>query len=75
MNAMLDIDIQIPDWSSDSTGEIDLDSGDRMVLYADGLVELFDGDDERLGVEGLSSLVLQAAKVPRPKCDKRSWMA
>ncbi len=38
---------------SESADEVDLDSGDRLVLYTDGLVELFNASDEMLGVEGL----------------------
>jgi serine phosphatase RsbU (regulator of sigma subunit) len=52
---------------SECADEIDLDAGDRLVLFTDGLVEVFNGADAMLGVEGLSSLVLQAAKLPLPK--------
>lgn len=36
--------------------EIDLSSGDRLVLYTDGLIEVFNQSDEMLGVEGLQDL-------------------
>ena len=46
---------------SESADEIDLASGDRLVLYTDGLTEVFNNHDEMLGVEGLAQLVLGAA--------------
>ena len=52
---------------SESADEIDLDSGDRLVLYTDGLVEVFNATDDMLQVEGLSNIVLQAAKLPLPE--------
>jgi serine phosphatase RsbU (regulator of sigma subunit) len=47
--------------------DIELASGDRLVLYTDGLVEVFDRLDDMLGVEGLKTLVLQSAKRPLPE--------
>ena len=47
--------------------EIELAPGDRLVLYTDGLVEVFDSLDDMLGVEGLKTLVLQSAKRPLPE--------
>jgi sigma-B regulation protein RsbU (phosphoserine phosphatase) len=64
---------------SESAEEIDLDSGDRLVLYTDGLVEVFNAADDMLGVDGLANLVLQAAKLPLPEMRKaivdgvRAW--
>jgi phosphoserine phosphatase RsbU/P len=52
---------------SESADEIDLDSGDRLVLYTDGLVEVFNATDDMLQVEGLSNIVVQAAKLPLPE--------
>lgn len=52
---------------SEPADEIDLDSGDRLVLYTDGLVEVFNASGDMLGEEGLASLVLQAAKLPLPE--------
>lgn len=45
--------------------EIELVPGDRLVLYTDGLIEVFNKLDEMLGVEGFSQLVLDAANVRR----------
>jgi len=50
-----------------SAEEIEFASGDRLVLYTDGLVEVFDRLDNMLGVEGLETLVLQSAKRPLPE--------
>ena len=46
----------------ETANEIDLDSGDRLVFYTDGLTEVFNEHDEMLGVEGLEALVRQSAK-------------
>lgn len=47
---------------SKSVDEVDLTSGDRFVLYTDGLIEVFNDRDEMLGVEGLQELVRRSAK-------------
>ena len=52
---------------SESADEIDLDSGDRLILYTDGLVEVFNPTGDMLGEEGLASLVLQATKLRLPE--------
>jgi serine phosphatase RsbU (regulator of sigma subunit) len=51
----------------ESADEIDLTSGDRLVLYTDGLIEAFNQNDEMLGVEGLEDLVRQSAKRALPQ--------
>jgi sigma-B regulation protein RsbU (phosphoserine phosphatase) len=50
-----------------SAEDIEFAPGDRLVLYTDGLVEVFDSLDNMLGVEGLKTLVLQSAKRPLPE--------
>ena len=47
--------------------EIELAAGDRLVLYTDGLIEVFDSHDDLLGVEGLKTLVCQSVKQPLPE--------
>jgi sigma-B regulation protein RsbU (phosphoserine phosphatase) len=51
----------------ETADEIDLTSGDRLVLYTDGLTEVFDTRDEMLGVEGLEDLVSRSARKPLPE--------
>ena len=46
------------------TQEIELSKGDRLVLYTDGLTEVFDLHGEMLGVEGLQEIVQRAAEKP-----------
>jgi PAS domain S-box-containing protein len=41
--------------------EFDLLPGDRLIMYTDGLIEVFNCLDHMLGVEGLEDLVLQSA--------------
>ncbi len=58
----------LPDTAlSETADEIDLTSGDRLVIYTDGLVEVFNKRDEMLGVEGLEELVRQSAKRSLPE--------
>jgi len=49
---------------SDSVNEIELAKGDRLILYTDGLVEVFNSLDDMLGVEGLEALILESAQRP-----------
>jgi serine phosphatase RsbU (regulator of sigma subunit) len=52
---------------SNSVDEISLEPGDRLVLYTDGLVEVFNHHDDMLGIEGFAQLVLDSAKLPLPE--------
>ena len=52
---------------SESANEIELASGDRFVLYTDGLVEVFNTQEEMHGIEGFSQLVLDAASLTLPE--------
>ncbi|HVH85574.1 MAG TPA: PP2C family protein-serine/threonine phosphatase [Terriglobales bacterium] len=44
--------------------EIGLDPGDRILLYTDGITEVFDKRGEMLGVEGLQSFVRETSLLP-----------
>jgi PAS domain S-box-containing protein len=52
---------------SGSTEEIDLATGDRLVLYTDGLVEVFNQSHEMLAVDGLAKLVRESATQSLPQ--------
>jgi PAS domain S-box-containing protein len=52
---------------SESVDEIELTSGDRLILYTDGLVEVFNHEEEMLGVGGFSQLLLDSAKHKLPE--------
>jgi PAS domain S-box-containing protein len=52
---------------SESAKEIDLNSGDRLVFYTDGLEEVFNEHNEMLGLEGLETLVRQSATRTLPE--------
>lgn len=47
---------------SNPVDEIDLTCGDRLVLYTDGVTEVFNERGEMLGVEGLAELVRRSTK-------------
>ncbi len=53
--------------SSNSVDEINLEPGDRLILYTDGLVEVFNDRGDMLGVDGFARLVLDSAKLPLPE--------
>jgi len=58
----------IPDAvSAAPTCEVELAPGDRLVLYTDGLIEVFDEREEMLGIEGLEEIASQAAGLPLPE--------
>ena len=43
-----------------------LSAGDRLMLYSDGLFEVWNREDEMLGMEGLEKIVRTAAALPLP---------
>jgi PAS domain S-box-containing protein len=44
--------------------EVDLAPGDRIVLYTDGITDVFDSRGEMLGVEGLQRVVRETSLLP-----------
>jgi len=42
----------------------DLAPGDRVMIYSDGLTEVWDAQGEMLGIEGLAALAKRTAKLP-----------
>ena len=44
--------------------EVDLKQGDRVVLYTDGISEVFDTNGEMLGTEGVQKIVRETALLP-----------
>lgn len=51
----------------DPTVEVEASPGDRIVLYTDGLTEVFNRRGEFLAVEGLEEIVRRAAAKPLPE--------
>ncbi len=55
----------LPDAVADEAAlEVDLNSGDRVVLYTDGISEVFDSRGEMLGTEGVQKIVRETALLP-----------
>jgi phosphoserine phosphatase RsbU/P len=50
--------------ASEAALEVDLNPGDRVVLYTDGLTEVFDSSGEMLDTEGLQKFVRETAFLP-----------
>ena len=51
----------------EATLDVDLDPGDRIVLYTDGITDVFDSHGEMLGVPGVQKFVREAALLPFPE--------
>ena len=47
-----------------STLDVELQSKDRIILYTDGITEVFDSRGEMLGVEGLQKFVRETSVLP-----------
>ena len=50
--------------AAEASIEVDLNQGDRVVLYTDGFSEVFDADGEMLGTEGVQKIVRETALLP-----------
>lgn len=48
----------------DSTVEVPLEAGDRVMLYTDGFTENFDSQGQMLGVKGLAEIAGQMSDLP-----------
>jgi phosphoserine phosphatase RsbU/P len=46
--------------------EFKLSAGDRLMLYSDGLIEVWNRENEMLGVQGLEKIARSAAALPLP---------
>jgi PAS domain S-box-containing protein len=55
------IENAVPD---DAVDTFELAPGDRLMIYSDGLSEVWDAKEEMLGVEGLAELASRTAKLP-----------
>ena len=49
---------------AEATLDVNLEPGDRIVLYTDGITDIFDARGEMLGVEGVQKFVREAALLP-----------
>jgi len=49
---------------AEATLDVDLEAGDRIVLYTDGITDVFDSRGEMLGVEGVQKFVRETALLP-----------
>jgi sigma-B regulation protein RsbU (phosphoserine phosphatase) len=48
----------------EATLDVDLERGDRVVLYTDGITDVFDSRGEMLGVPGVQKIVRETALLP-----------
>ena len=56
---------------TESTIESAVESGDRVLIYTDGLTENFNLQREMLGVDGLSEIVRDASDLPLPDMKRK----
>ncbi|HXN72751.1 MAG TPA: SpoIIE family protein phosphatase [Candidatus Acidoferrales bacterium] len=49
---------------AEATLDVNLEAGDRVVLYTDGITDVFDSDGEMLGIEGVQKIVRETSLLP-----------
>ena len=49
---------------AEATLDVDLNAGDRVVLYTDGITDVFNSRGEMLGVEGVQKIVRETSRLP-----------
>lgn len=54
----------------EATLEVDLQQGDRVVLYSDGITDVFNSQGEMLGVPGIRKFVRETALLPFSKMER-----
>jgi sigma-B regulation protein RsbU (phosphoserine phosphatase) len=55
---------------AEATLEVQLDAGDRIVLYTDGITDVFDSQGKMLGVAGVQRFVRETATLPFQEMNK-----
>ena len=55
---------EISRFSRGTVLDVDLDRGDRVVLYTDGMTDVFDARGEMLGVPGVQKFVGETSLLP-----------
>jgi len=53
--------------NGNATTQIQLQAGDRVVIYTDGFSECFNPQEQELGIDGLSRIVGEASEQPLPE--------
>lgn len=51
---------------SQATIEMPIQTGDRVLIYTDGLIENFNSQGEMLGIDGLRTIVKETCHLPLP---------
>lgn len=49
---------------AEATLDVTLEAGDRVVLYTDGITDVFNAHGEMLGVEGVQKIVRETSLLP-----------
>src|SRR6516162_9483846 len=57
--------------SADASQELPLEPDDRIVLYTDGITEVFNAQGEMLGIDGVREIVRNASALPAERMKAR----